>query len=104
MSTVAQRSGDISSLFFCLETKEPKIQGSGFLGYKSLATAKRFKLAALRQEIFLRRCSRFASRHKAEGRSCTLARASGSSMWLAETLPIPYRLQHSGVETSPFLF
>lgn len=40
--------------FFCLETKETKIQGSIFLSYKLLIPAKRFELAALKQQIFLR--------------------------------------------------
>jgi len=40
-------------LFFCLETKETKIQGSNFLCYKIEALAKRFELAALKQQIFL---------------------------------------------------
>jgi len=30
-----------TNLFFCLETKEPKIQGSNFLGYKFLISAKK---------------------------------------------------------------
>jgi hypothetical protein len=40
-------------MFFCLETKEPKIQGSNFLCYKIDVPAKRFELAALKQQIFL---------------------------------------------------
>jgi hypothetical protein len=42
-----------SSLFFCLETKETKIQGSNFLCYKTAVSAKRFELAALKQQIFI---------------------------------------------------
>jgi len=40
-------------VFFCLETKEPKIQGSNFLCYKIYASAKRFELATLKQQIVL---------------------------------------------------
>jgi hypothetical protein len=40
-------------LFFCLETKETKIQGSNFLCYKTGFSAKRFELASLRHQIFL---------------------------------------------------
>jgi len=47
--------------FFCLETKEAKVQGCNFLVYKSLATAKTPELASLRTaDISLRSCSRFA--------------------------------------------
>jgi hypothetical protein len=38
-------------MFFCLETKEPKIQGYNFLGYKSYHEAKVFELASLRRQI-----------------------------------------------------
>jgi len=40
-------------LFFCLETKETKIQGFNFLCYKLGTSAKRFELAMLRQQIVL---------------------------------------------------
>jgi len=40
-------------LFFCLETKEPKIQGSNFLGYKLPSSAKPFELASLKQRMLL---------------------------------------------------
>jgi len=40
-------------MFFCLETKEPKIQGCNFLGYKSSHSAKVFELAPLKQQILL---------------------------------------------------
>jgi hypothetical protein len=40
-------------IFFCLETKETKIQGSNFLCYKTESSAKRFELASLNQQIFL---------------------------------------------------
>ncbi|KOS07355.1 hypothetical protein AM493_15885 [Flavobacterium akiainvivens] len=40
-------------MFFCLETKEPKIQGSNFLCYKLYVLAKRFELASLKQQIVL---------------------------------------------------
>lgn len=54
MSTGAQRSGDISSIVFCLETKEPIVQGSGFLGCQSVAPAKRFKLDVLDRSAIVR--------------------------------------------------
>ena len=38
-------------LFFCLETKEAKIQGSNFLCYKLSASAKSFELATLKQQM-----------------------------------------------------
>jgi hypothetical protein len=34
--------------FFCLETKEAKVQGCDFLGYKSVTIAKTSELASLR--------------------------------------------------------
>ena len=37
--------------FFCFKTKEPKIQGSNLLGYKSCLSAKGFELASLKQKI-----------------------------------------------------
>ncbi|KGO91657.1 hypothetical protein Q766_16630 [Flavobacterium subsaxonicum WB 4.1-42 = DSM 21790] len=40
-------------LFFCLETKEPKIQGSNFFCYKIEDLAKSFELDALRQQMIL---------------------------------------------------
>jgi len=40
------------SMFFCLETKEPKVQGCNFLGYKSVAIAKTSELASLKQQMF----------------------------------------------------
>jgi hypothetical protein len=40
-------------LFFCLETKETKVQGSKLLMLQTAASAKRFELAALKQQIFL---------------------------------------------------
>jgi len=45
-------AGGVVLFFFCLETKETKIQGSNFLGYKLFSSAKRFKLASLKHEIF----------------------------------------------------
>jgi len=38
--------------FFCLETKETKIQGDNFLCYKIKISSKRFELATLKQQIF----------------------------------------------------
>jgi len=43
--------GILAMMFFCLETKEPKVQGSNFLGYKIRMEAKVFELASLRQQI-----------------------------------------------------
>jgi hypothetical protein len=43
----------ISTLFFCLDAKEPKSQGSNFFCYKLSMSAKRFELAALKQQIVL---------------------------------------------------
>ena len=40
-------------MFFCLETKEPKVQGSNFLGYKLPLSAKPFELASLKQRMLL---------------------------------------------------
>ena len=37
----------LTFLFFCLETKEAKIQGWNFLCYKFKASAKSFELASL---------------------------------------------------------
>jgi hypothetical protein len=44
-------------MFFCLETKEPKVQGCNFLGYKLFSSAKIFELASLKQQIFLNAAS-----------------------------------------------
>ena len=35
----------VNYVFFCLETKEPKVQGSNFLGYKLSHSAKPSELA-----------------------------------------------------------
>jgi len=43
----------VVNLFFCLETKEPKIQGFNFFCYKILNLAKSFELAALKQQMIL---------------------------------------------------
>jgi len=40
-------------MFFCLETKEPKIQGYNSLGYKLALSAKPFELASLKQRMLL---------------------------------------------------
>ena len=41
------------NIFFCLETKEAKVQGCNFLGYKWFVCAKTSELALLRQQMFL---------------------------------------------------
>jgi len=43
--------GILAMMFFCFKTKEPKVQGSNFLGYKIRMEAKVFELASLRQQI-----------------------------------------------------
>jgi hypothetical protein len=52
-SRVTKRSLIQLLIFFCLETKETKVQGYNFLCYKIQPSAKRFELAALKQQIFL---------------------------------------------------
>ena len=53
-------------MFFCLETKEPKVQGCDFLGYKLRLSAKRFELASLKQQIFFTPHAIICLRHEAE--------------------------------------
>jgi hypothetical protein len=61
---VVAESRGVLYLFFCLETKEPKIQGSNSLGYKLALSAKPFELAfGSNSECFLTPRSLICSRH-----------------------------------------
>jgi len=60
-------------MFFCLETKEPKIQGFNFLGYKLPSSAKPFELASLKQRMLFNADSGnllYATKFNALARTC----------------------------------
>jgi hypothetical protein len=78
-------------LFFCLETKEPKIQGSNFFCYKLSVSAKRFELAALKQQIVLN-----ASTNNLL--NATKFKAFASLMRLSEATPSPSGRAGEGIK------